>query len=219
MSKFKEVYGILSDTDKRKQYDMFGTYDDSLPQNMPNFNDIFENIAIKTYKGFEHGKVKPGDIDGTKLAKMSKDALDYVKRLKELRVQLEQRVRENSIEEIYKNLFEMLGTLLKKKDEAGIIRAFESEFVKTGKYPKRHLTDLKFIAKVRKEVMDKKQTNKEKKALTPTEVYKLRLDVETARRFGSEITNLLIEHNQRCEFLSMDRKRESAGLRVSFKSA
>ena len=169
--------------------------------------DIFDNIAIKTYKAFEHGKVKPGDIDGTKLAKMSKDALDYVKRLKELRVQLEQRVRENSIKEIYSGLFEMLKILLKKKDEAAILRAFDNEFIKTGKYPKRHLTDLKFVAKVRKEVMDKKQTSKEKKALTPAEVYKLRLDVETARRFGSEITNLLIEHNQRCEFLSMDRKK------------
>ena len=42
--KISHAYGILSDTDKRKQYDMFGTYDDSLPQNMPNFNDIFENI-------------------------------------------------------------------------------------------------------------------------------------------------------------------------------
>ncbi|MBT7706503.1 hypothetical protein HN747_03570, partial [archaeon] len=34
-----------------------------------------------------------------------------------------------------------------------------------------------------------------------------RMDVETARRFASELTNLLIEHNQRCEFLSMDRKK------------
>lgn len=45
--KFKKIshaYGILSDNDKRKQYDMFGTYDDSIPTNMPNFNDIFENI-------------------------------------------------------------------------------------------------------------------------------------------------------------------------------
>jgi len=169
--------------------------------------DIFDNIALKTYKAFEHGKVKPGDIDGTKLAKMSKDALDYVARLKELRVQIEQRVRENSIEEIYKGLFEMLEVLLKKKEEGAIIRAFENEYIKTGKYPKRHLTDLKFIAKVKKEVMNKKQTKKDKKALTPAEVYKLRLDVETARRFASEITNLLIEHNQRCEFLSMDRKK------------
>ena len=42
--KISHAYGILSDPDKKKQYDMFGTYDDSLPQNMPNFNDIFENI-------------------------------------------------------------------------------------------------------------------------------------------------------------------------------
>lgn len=42
--KISHAYGILSDPEKRKQYDMFGTYDESMPQNMPNFNDIFENI-------------------------------------------------------------------------------------------------------------------------------------------------------------------------------
>ena len=171
------------------------------------YADIFENIALKMYKNYEHGKVKPGDVDGNQLASMTKDALDYVGRLKELRVQIEQRVREKTIDDVYKSLFEMLETLLNKKEEAAIIKAFEKEFIKTGKYPKRHLTDLKFIAKVKREVMGKKQTKKDKKALTPAEVYKLRLDVETARRFATEITNLLVEHNQRCEFLSMDRKK------------
>ena len=42
--KISHAYGILSDSEKRKQYDMFGTYDNSMPQNMPDFNDIFENI-------------------------------------------------------------------------------------------------------------------------------------------------------------------------------
>ncbi|MBT7706091.1 nucleotidyltransferase domain-containing protein [archaeon] len=178
--------------------------------------DIFDNIVIKHYKAFEHGKIKPGDIDGVKLAKMNQEAIDYNKRIKELRIQLEQRVREKSIEETYTGLFEMLEPLLDKKGEAAIIRAFDTQLIKTGKYPRRHLTDLKFVAKVRTEVMNKKETKKapkgvpskgNKKALTPAEVYKLRMDVETARRFSSELTNLLIEHNQRCEFLSMDRKK------------
>lgn len=42
--KISEAYGILSDKDKRKQYDMFGTYDSVPMDNMPNFNDIFEGI-------------------------------------------------------------------------------------------------------------------------------------------------------------------------------
>lgn len=44
--KFKEIseaYSILSDPDKRKKYDMFGTYDENAMQ-MPDMNDIFQNI-------------------------------------------------------------------------------------------------------------------------------------------------------------------------------
>lgn len=42
--KISEAYSVLSDKDKRKQYDMFGTYDSVSMDNMPNFNDIFEGI-------------------------------------------------------------------------------------------------------------------------------------------------------------------------------
>ena len=42
--KISEAYGILSDKDKKRQYDMFGTYDSVPMDNMPNFNDIFEGI-------------------------------------------------------------------------------------------------------------------------------------------------------------------------------
>ena len=168
---------------------------------------ILEEIVIGIYKAYEHGKVKPGDIDGVRLNKLVKDSLDYIGRLKELRVQIEQRVQEKSMDEIYENLFGMLGTLLGKKGEAEIIKAFNSEYVKTGKYPKRYLENLKSIISIKKEVLAKKKKLKEAKAKKPMESYKEMRDVENAKRYASEITNLLIEHNQRCEFLSMDRKR------------
>ena len=44
--KFKEIseaYSILSDADKRRKYDTFGTYDENTI-NMPDINDIFQNI-------------------------------------------------------------------------------------------------------------------------------------------------------------------------------
>ena len=42
--KISEASGILSDKAKKRQYDMFGTYDSVPMDNMPNFNDIFEGI-------------------------------------------------------------------------------------------------------------------------------------------------------------------------------
>ena len=60
--KISHAYGILSDTEKKKQYDMFGTYDDSMPTNMPNFNDIFENI----FQGGGMGEMFGGMFGGTR---------------------------------------------------------------------------------------------------------------------------------------------------------
>lgn len=65
--KISHAYGILSNTEKRKQYDMFGTYDDSMPQNMPDFNDIFENI----FQGGGMGQVF-GSMFGNPIEKKSK---------------------------------------------------------------------------------------------------------------------------------------------------
>jgi len=42
--KISHAYSILSDENKRKQYDTFGTVDDQEGMNMQNFQDIFENM-------------------------------------------------------------------------------------------------------------------------------------------------------------------------------
>jgi len=168
------------------------------------YADIFEEIAIKYFKAMEHGKIKPGDIDGKRLDELTKNALDYIKRLKELREQIEKRVQEKSIEEIYKELFKMLENLLKKKSEGAIIKEFEEKLVKEGKFPPKFLDNLKLIAKTRKEV--EKPYNKKKKE-DKTEGAKQRRNVDNARRFASEIINELIEYSQRCELQSVEKSR------------
>ena len=165
--------------------------------------DIIERI-ITYYKEYEHGKHKK--ISGIELDKMAKDALDYIKRLKDLRKQIEKRVQEKSIEDVYKDVFGMLEALLKKKTEASIIREFDEKLIKQGKFPQRFLQGLKFIAKVKKEVEKEEKGKKKKKEIdqmTGKEVQ----DVDQARKVASEITNALVEYTQRCDFLAMDRTR------------
>jgi predicted nucleotidyltransferase len=179
------------------------------------YADIFDEIVIKYYKGFEHGKVKVGDISGTDVDRLFKNSIDYIARLKELRGQIEKRVKENDIQEIYENLFEMLKALLKKKGEAKLLEEFEESFVKTGKFPKRFLQDLKFIVKVKKQITTKKAakktTNKTvkkaKKESAAKESGHLRRDVDNARKKAAQITNALTEYAQRSDFLAMDRSR------------
>ncbi len=164
------------------------------------YADILHEIVIKYYKGYEHGKVK--EVKGAEVDRLLKNAEDYMKRLQELRKQIEKRVQEKTIEEIHKEVFEMLGALLKKKTEKGIISEFEDNLVKTGKFPRRFLNSLEFISKTKKKT-EKDRTSKSKKKKDNNH----REDVEKARKFGREIVNALIEYNQRCDFLSMDKTR------------
>jgi predicted nucleotidyltransferase/uncharacterized protein (UPF0332 family) len=175
------------------------------------YADILEEIVIKYYKGYEHGKVKPGDLTGQDLDRLSKDALDYIKRLKELRKQIETRVQEKSIDAVYSDTFGMVGAMLNKKQEGEIISEFDKQMIKTGKFPKKFLNSLEFIARVRKEVLEEKRKNKPSKdnknkkidLMSGKEINQ----VDQARKLGVEIINSLMEHNQRCEMLSLDRSR------------
>jgi len=170
------------------------------------FADILEEIAIKYYKGFEHGKVKPGDIDGKVLDGLVKDSVKYVERLKELRLQIDQRNQEKGIDDIYDGLFSMLSALLKESDEVKIIKAFDKNFIKEGKFPKKYLENIKFVAKVNKELDIIKSLKKGEK-VDKDKAVKSRRYVEKARKLSSVVTNALIDYTQRCDFLSMDRAR------------
>jgi len=163
------------------------------------YADIFEEIVIKYYKGYEHGTLKK--ISGDELQKVYKNALDYIIKLKELRGQIEKRMQDKSIQQVYNDVFGMIGCLLGKSGEVAIVKAFDEEFIKQGKMPHRFLESLKFIAKTKKDTEE--LIKDKKKKITGKEVTA----VEDARKMASEITNVLIEYVQRKDFVAMDRKR------------
>jgi predicted nucleotidyltransferase len=170
------------------------------------YADILDNIAIKHFKAMEHGKIKSGDITGEQVDKLTKDALDYIARLKELREQIEKRIQEKSIEQIYKDVFGMIGNLLKKKSETAILKEFDNKIIKEGIFPPRFLTNLKFIAKTKRDIAKtKEQTSKAKKKDNLT--FKQSQRVDQARKYAAEITTALIEHSQRCELASLEKSR------------
>ena len=170
----------------------------------PKYADILEEIMIKVWKAYEHGKIKPGDISGKELDRLAGNAIDYIKRLNELREQIEKRVQEKSIEQIYNDVFGMLGALLKKKSEAAILKEFDEKIIKEGRFPPRFLTNLKQISKTKIAVAKAKAGNgKKKDNLTA----KQSRDVDDARKLAVEITNALVEYTQRCELASMEKSR------------
>jgi len=168
------------------------------------YADILDEIIIKVWKGYEHGKLKPGDVDGKELDRLSKNAIEYIERLKELREQIEKRIQEKSIEQIYNDVFGMIGSLLKKKSEPAILKAFNEKIIKEGRFPPRFLDSLKLIAKTKRDVAKSKESKtKKKEGLT----MKQSRDVDNARKIAAEITQALIEHSQRCDMASMEKSR------------
>jgi len=162
--------------------------------------DILEEIMIKVWKAYEHGNLKPGDISGERLDKLSKDALDYIKRIQELREQIDKRVHEKSMEATYKDVFGMLGALLNKKSETAIIKSFNENLIKKGRFPPRFLQNLKLIAKKKREVA-KTEKEKKKDSLTKKQSY----HVDNARKLAAEITTAITEYTQRCELAAMQK--------------
>lgn len=168
------------------------------------YADILDEIIIKVWKAYEHGKIKPGDIDGKELDRLSKNAIDYIERLKELREQIEKRIQEKSIEQIYNDVFGMIGSLLKKKSETAIIKAFNEELIQEGRFPPRFLDNLKLISKIKRDVAKAKGVKgKKKDNLT----MKQSRDVDNARKLAVEITDALVEYSQRKEMASMEKSR------------
>lgn len=168
------------------------------------YADILDEITLDYFKGYEHNKIKPGEISGADLDRLKRDAIDFIKRLKELRFQIEKRNNEKSIVETYAEVFGMLEAILKKKTEISILKKFNDEMVKSGKFPKRFLDNLKFISNV-KAKLEKHKSKASKKE--DSKDFENKKDVETARKYAAEIVKVLIEYTQRCDLVSMDRAR------------
>ena len=109
-----------------------------------------------------------------------------MKRLKELREEIEKRAQEKTIEQIYKDVFNLLEATLGKKSQAAIISEFEEKLIKKGKFTQQHLRILKNIISARAEFI-KGKSNPHK--------------VDNARKEASILINDLIEYNQRCELV------------------
>ena len=151
--------------------------------------DILDKV-VKIYKDYEHEKLK--EIKGVEIDYLVKDVEAYMKRLKELRKQIEKRAQEKTIAQIYKDVFQLLKGVFGDKAEQALINDFEKEFIKKGKLPSNYLEILKDVAKA------KEQFKKGKIA---------RHEVEDARKNAYLLINHLIEYNQRCEIVSLQRGR------------
>ena len=143
--------------------------------------DILDEVAIKYYKGYEHGKIT--EVSGKEVDKLLKDSQDYLDRLKQLRGELEKRMTEKLFKEIYKNVFDILENLFGKNTETGLIKNYEKEIVNSGKGDPRYLKTLNKLISMKKEFGGKKVPTKyDFENLRKESVYLIQEVTEYAQR-------------------------------------
>lgn len=157
--------------------------------------DFMEKV-INTWRDYEHEKIK--EISGTEIDKLLKETEEFLKRLKELRTQIDKKAQEKTIEKIYSDTINLLSAIFGKKSQQQLVLEFEKNLVKKGKMTQQHLRILKNIITAR------------------TEFKKGKLDahkVDNARKEASTLINDLIEFSQRCDLVFLEKGR----MKIKFK--
>jgi len=182
------LYGLAPPTPKQTAGEMKRIFVDKEKMLEKKYITILENI-IQAYKDFEHEKLK--EIKGAELDKMLADTEDYLKRLEELRKQIEKRSQEKTVEQIHKDIFNLLEAIFGKKSQAETVSGFE-KLVKEGKFTQNHLKILHDVI------------------IAKTEFKKGHLDarkVDNARKNASILINDMIEYSQRSDLMAMEKAR------------
>ena len=184
------LYGLPPPTPKQTVSEMKKVFLTKEKMIEKKYIDILEEIVIKYYKGYEHEKIK--EVSGKEVDKLLKNAENYMKRLKELREQIERKYQEKTIERIYKDVFGLMKTIVGKKSREKTIQEFDKKFVKKGKFTQQDLRILKNIVNARKE-FKKGKSNPHK--------------VDEARKNARILINDLIEYNQRRDLINNQKKK------------
>ncbi|MBT4257837.1 hypothetical protein HOD88_01480 [archaeon] len=181
------LYGNPPPTPKQVVGDMTKVFYEKEKMLEKKYINILQEI-VQIYKDFEHEKVK--EVKGALVDKLVKNTEEYLVRLKDLREQIDKRVQEKTIEQIYKDVFGLLKAIIGNKSQEKIILEFETNFVKKGKFADNHLKILRNVVTARTEF--KKGKLKAHK-------------VNEARKEASILINDLIEYSQRCDLAAFDK--------------
>ena len=151
--------------------------------------DIVERV-VDLYKDYEHEKLK--EIKGEEIDKLIKDSEDYLNRLKDLREQIQKRFQEKTIEQLYKDVFDLLKNIVGGKSQSETVSEFEKEFVKKGKFTQQHLRVLHDVIKAKAELKKGKSNP---------------IKVDEIRKNAALLINDLIEYSQRAELMNLEKGR------------
>jgi len=161
----------------------------------------FLEKVVKIWRDYEHNIVK--EISGKEIDVLLKDMVDYQKRIKDLRKEIEKKTEKETINKLYDNAFSLLKNITGKKSQVAIIESFEKDFVKTGKFTVQHSHMLDTIIGA-KEASKKGKTTFKK--------------ANDARKQSALLINDLIEYAQRCDLALADRSKMTISYKIKDES-
>jgi len=184
------LYGLPPPVAKNTHKEMKNIFVDKEKMLEDKYIKILEEITIKYYKGYEHEKIK--EISGKEIDHLLKGTEEYLKRLKELRGQIEKMAHQRTVEQVYKDVFSLLKIIIGNKAEVKIVEEFETKYVHKGKFSPQDLRALRNLVSAKKESKKGKLTF---------------LKADEARKNAAGLINNLIEYSQRCELINTERGR------------
>lgn len=159
------------------------------------YADILENI-VNIYKKYEHEEIKT--ISGKEIDSLVEQSSEYIKRLKELMKQIEERKAEEEIAKIYNSVMDLLRKILGKASEQALIAKFEKELIDKARVSPRNATLLKEIIEAKKKYKKGKLTKQ---------------NIASVIRAAHEFMSSLLEYSQRKELFEIQKSR----VEVSYK--
>lgn len=141
--------------------------------------------AVYLFKQYEYGKLQT--MSGKDLDEFKKEGEVYLKKMKEVRIKIEKRLQEQTVDKVYADVFSLLKNLLGNKSTDALIKEVNNQLIKKGKLHPRMMLILKEIVAVKK---------KSKPAAA---------EVENMHRDSAELINSLIEYSQRKELAAIEK--------------
>ncbi|MFA5084572.1 MAG: nucleotidyltransferase domain-containing protein, partial [Candidatus Paceibacterota bacterium] len=155
----------------------------------PKYADILERI-VNIYKKYEHEEMKT--ISGKEIDELVGQSSEYIKRLKELMSQIEKKVAERDIQNLYGSVFELVQNIFGKASESVLIGKFKAALIDKNKIAPRNMVILKKLAELKKKCTSGKTTKQ---------------DVADAHRISHELTSALLEYVKRQEMIELGSKK------------
>ena len=148
--------------------------------------DILTEIR-RYYKDLEHDKIK--DLTGKDIDRLLKNANDYLKRIKKLFSQIEERKNEENINEIYDTVVNLVKDVLKENE-------LDSKNIELGLKKLKEKNELS--PKILATFKDIEKAKKEREKMPKPEFNKIRKDSRL-------LINQLLDYLQRRKFREIDR--------------